>query len=94
MRRELGWVHVRQSGADPRGHDDTHTALTDRDDPRVKAAVDQDGQLFGNVRDKGTPRPFMLMHHGIDDKPPKPEQIDAMKELPTPSDVVTTTNWS
>jgi hypothetical protein len=68
--------------------------LTDRDDPRVKAAVDQDGQLFGNVRDKGTPRPFMLMHHGIDDKPPKPEQIDAMKELPTPSDVVTTTNWS
>jgi dienelactone hydrolase len=52
-----------------------------RDDPRVKAAVDQDGQLFGNVRDKGTPRPFMLMHHGIDDKPPKPEQSDAMKEL-------------
>jgi hypothetical protein len=23
----------------------------------------------------------MLMHHGIDDKPPKPEQIDALKEL-------------
>jgi predicted dienelactone hydrolase len=52
-----------------------------RDDPRVKAAVDQDGQLFGNVRDKGTPRPFMLMHHGLVDKPPKSDQVDAMKEL-------------
>jgi predicted dienelactone hydrolase len=52
-----------------------------RDDPRVKAAVDQDGQLFGNVRDKGTPRPFMLMHHGLADKPPKPEQADVMKEM-------------
>jgi hypothetical protein len=25
-----------------------------RNDPRVKALVDQDGQLFGDVRDKGT----------------------------------------
>jgi predicted dienelactone hydrolase len=52
-----------------------------RDDPRVKAAVDHDGQLFGNVRDKGTPRPFMLMHHGLADKPPKPEQGDVMREM-------------
>ena len=52
-----------------------------RVDPRVKAVVDQDGQLFGEVRDKGTSRPFMLMHHGLEDKPPKPEQSDVMKEM-------------
>jgi predicted dienelactone hydrolase len=52
-----------------------------RNDPRVKAVVDQDGQLFGDVRDKGTSRPFMLMHHGLEDKPPKPEQSDVMKEM-------------
>lgn len=52
-----------------------------RNDPRVKAVVDQDGQLFGDVRDKGTSRPFMLMHHGLEDKPPKPEQTDVMKEM-------------
>ena len=52
-----------------------------RIDPRVKAVVDQDGQLFGDVRDKGTSRPFMLMHHGLEDKPPKPEQTDVMKEM-------------
>jgi hypothetical protein len=34
-----------------------------RDDRRVKAAVDQDGQLFGDVREKGTSRPVMLLHH-------------------------------
>jgi predicted dienelactone hydrolase len=37
-----------------------------RDDRRVKAAVDQDGQLFGDVREKGTSRPVMLLHHGGD----------------------------
>lgn len=52
-----------------------------RNDPRVKAVVDQDGQLFGDVRDKGTSRPFMLMHHGGEDKPPKPEQAEVMKEM-------------
>jgi len=52
-----------------------------RTDPRVKAVVDQDGQLFGDVRDKGTSRPFMLMHHGLEDKPPKPEQGDVLKEM-------------
>jgi predicted dienelactone hydrolase len=44
------------------------------DDPRVKAVVDQDGQLFGAARKKGTSRPLMLMHHGGEDKAPKPEQ--------------------
>lgn len=52
-----------------------------RDDPRIKAVVDQDGQLFGSVRDRGTSRPFMLMHHGLEDKPPKPEQADVLKEM-------------
>ncbi|HEY7547636.1 MAG TPA: hypothetical protein VID27_22250, partial [Blastocatellia bacterium] len=52
-----------------------------RNDRRIKAVVDQDGQLFGDVRDKGTSRPFMLMHHGLEDKPPKPEQADVMKEM-------------
>jgi hypothetical protein len=44
-------------------------------------AVAPSGQLFGDVRDKGTSRPFMLMHHGLEDKPPKPEQTDLMKEM-------------
>jgi dienelactone hydrolase len=35
-----------------------------RDDSRVKAAVDLDGQLFGDVAERGTARPFMLMHAG------------------------------
>jgi dienelactone hydrolase len=52
-----------------------------RIDRRVKAAIDQDGTLFGDVRDKGTSRPFMLMHHGGEDKPPKPEDAELMKEL-------------
>jgi len=52
-----------------------------KDDPRVKAVVDQDGQLFGDVWEKGTSRPFMLMHHGLEDKAPKPEDNPVMKEL-------------
>jgi len=51
------------------------------DDPRVKAVIDQDGQLFGTARDKGTARPLMLMHHGGEDKPPKPEQAELLKQL-------------
>ena len=35
-------------------------------DPRVKVGVDQDGQLFGNVRTKGSTRPVMLMHNTDD----------------------------
>jgi predicted dienelactone hydrolase len=52
-----------------------------KDDPRVKAVVDQDGQLFGDVWEKGTSRPFMLMHHGLEDKAPKSEDNPVMKEL-------------
>jgi dienelactone hydrolase len=52
-----------------------------KDDRRVKAVVDQDGQLFGDVWEKGTSRPFMLMHHGIMDKAPKPENESVMYEL-------------
>jgi predicted dienelactone hydrolase len=52
-----------------------------KDDRRVKAVVDQDGQLFGDVWEKGTTRPVMLMHHGGEDKPPKPADAEVMKEL-------------
>lgn len=52
-----------------------------RDDKRVKAVIDQDGQLFGDVWEKGTSRPFMLMHHGLEDKAPKPEHNPVIKEL-------------
>ena len=52
-----------------------------KDDRRVKAVVDQDGQLFGDVSEKGTTRPVMLMHHGAEDKPPKPTDAEVMKEL-------------
>lgn len=44
------------------------------DDPRVKAAVDHDGQLFGNVREVGTARPVLLLHHGVDDALEFPEK--------------------
>ncbi|MEO8450801.1 MAG: hypothetical protein ABI647_13465 [Gemmatimonadota bacterium] len=44
------------------------------DDPRVKAAVDHDGQLFGDVRQRGTKRPVMLIHHGVDDALDYPEK--------------------
>jgi predicted dienelactone hydrolase len=53
-----------------------------KDDARVKAAIDHDGQLFyGDVTEKGTPRPFMLMHHGEPDRGPKPEDADVIKDL-------------
>lgn len=42
-------------------------------DPRVKAAVDHDGQLFGEVKDKGTNRPVLQFHHGRDDALDYPE---------------------
>ena len=44
------------------------------DDPRVKAAVDHDGQLFGNVREVGTARPILQLHHGADDALDFPEK--------------------
>ena len=52
-----------------------------KDDRRVKVVVDQDGQLFGDVWEKGTKRPVMLMHHGGEDKPPKPADAAVMKGL-------------
>lgn len=48
------------------------------DDPRVKAAVDHDGQLFGNVREVGTTRPVLQFHHGVDDALGYPEKERAM----------------
>jgi dienelactone hydrolase len=52
-----------------------------KDDPRVKAVIDQDGQLFGDVWEKGTSRPVMLMHHGNEDKAPKPDDGPFMKAM-------------
>jgi len=52
------------------------------DDPRVKAAVDHDGQLFGDVRERGTSRPVLLMHHGYDDAlSVKEEERPMLREL-------------
>jgi len=33
-----------------------------KDDKRVKAVVDCDGQLFGDVPESGIDRPVMMMH--------------------------------
>jgi dienelactone hydrolase len=52
-----------------------------RIDSRVKAAIDEDGQLFGDVAAKGTPKPFMLMHHGMVDQAPKPEEQPTLNKL-------------
>jgi len=52
-----------------------------KDDPRVKAAIDQDGQLFGDVAAKGTPKPIMLMHHGLVDQAPTPADQPALTKL-------------
>jgi dienelactone hydrolase len=53
-----------------------------RDDPRVKAAVDHDGQLFGDVRELGTSRPVMQLSHGVDDALAYPEKDrPAVREL-------------
>ncbi len=43
-------------------------------DPRIKAAVDHDGQLFGDVRERGTIRPVLQFHHGLDDALGYPEK--------------------
>ncbi len=35
------------------------------DDPRVKAGIDMDGQLFGDAHTRGTARPFLILRSGI-----------------------------
>jgi predicted dienelactone hydrolase len=37
-----------------------------RSDLRVKVAVDQDGQLFGDVKTQGTTRPILVLHNTSD----------------------------
>jgi predicted dienelactone hydrolase len=55
------------------------------DDPRVIAALDHDGQLFGSVIVKGTSRPVMLLHTDEDmnpDNDPGLQQlIDSVMDL-------------
>jgi predicted dienelactone hydrolase len=45
-----------------------------KDDRRIKAVLDCDGQLFGNVQDAGIDVPVMLMHG--ETEPPPPDQMD------------------
>lgn len=49
-----------------------------RVDPRVKAAVNHDGRLFGGAMHEPVGRPFMLFHHGIDAAASAPEANRAM----------------
>lgn len=52
-----------------------------RADPRIKAAVDQDGQLFGAVRDVGTGRPYLQFHNTADMLAGQsPENAEVMKK--------------
>lgn len=44
-----------------------------RTDPRVKAAVNHDGRLFGGAMSEPIGRPFMFFHHGADDAASAPE---------------------
>ncbi len=46
-------------------------------DERVRAAIDHDGQLFGEAPARGTGRPFMLLHGGTAAEPPPFEEPDS-----------------
>jgi predicted dienelactone hydrolase len=48
-----------------------------RTDPRVKAAVNHDGRLFGGTMSQPIGRPFMMFHHGINDLSGVPDAIRA-----------------
>lgn len=51
-------------------------------DPRVQAAIDHDGQLFGLGRQRGATRPVMLLHNTDDPLKRAPEgQQDVLKEM-------------
>ncbi len=50
-----------------------------RDDPRVLAAIDGDGQLFGDVQRTGTPKPLLLLHS--EPEPVPAEQRAVLEEL-------------
>jgi predicted dienelactone hydrolase len=48
-----------------------------RTDPRVKAAVNHDGRLFGGTMTRPIGRPFMMFHHGINDLSGTPAALRA-----------------
>ncbi len=52
-----------------------------RRDPRVKAAADLDGQLFGAVVEEGTRRPVMLLHGGVVPEMDDPAQTPILNKL-------------
>lgn len=72
-----------------------------KDDPRVIAAVDHDGQLFDDVRQAGTSRPVMLVHHGVDDAMLYPEKdrplvrqlMDEVATWDSTARVASTSDW-
>lgn len=45
-------------------------------DRRVRAAVDHDGQLFGTASERGSDRPFMLLHGGAPPEAPAGQDAD------------------
>ena len=72
-----------------------------KDDPRVVAAVDHDGQLFDDVRQAGTSRPVLLVHHGVDDAALYPEKdrplvrqlMDEVATWDSTARVASTSDW-
>lgn len=49
-----------------------------RADSRIRAAVNHDGQLFGDVRETGTDKPVMLLHSSVDLNPENDEGLAAL----------------
>jgi len=72
-----------------------------RTDPRVKAAVDHDGRLFGGAASSPVTRPFMLFHHGRDDAAAAPaanrplvrEQAAAIRGIDSTARALATADW-
>jgi dienelactone hydrolase len=50
------------------------------DDSRIRAIVDYDGRLFGDVWKRGTSRPVMLIRHALEDKALQPEAEGVIRE--------------
>jgi predicted dienelactone hydrolase len=72
-----------------------------RTDPRVKAAVNHDGRLFGGAMSEPIARPFILFHHGGDDTAAAPpanrpvirEQAALVRGLDSTARARATADW-
>src|SRR5690606_38301032 len=49
-------------------------------EPRIRAVVNHDGQLFGDVHEKGVKVPFMLLHNTEDPNPDNDASLAALVE--------------